>query len=289
MTYALNSHILDYAGGDAAIEVDACLSEAKVPGGRPVQTPAKVVLNVGPGGRSGPLPAVSCLMVTSGRFEQAKVAIDCYRSQTWQRRELVIVDQSGDGRLATWVKSLRDSSIRIFSQPRQLEPLGAMRNRCAAIARGHFLCQWDDDDLQHPLRIEMAMAAMAVTRASACMLFREMTWYTASGRVSVGERRPHENTLLAARRVMPTYPSLPAREAAPAVEALLARHSVILIDAPELYVYVAHGNNTWPASHMEGIWKKSTERFEGTEADAMLSRLAHAYPIDAYPTVHEAA
>jgi hypothetical protein len=290
MTDTLNSQILGYAGGDAAIEVRAYYSEAEFEGGRPMVSPATFLLNVGPELHSGRLPAVSCLMVTDGRVEQAKLAVACYRDQTWPKRELVIIDRSSNSTLATWVKSLHDPSIRIFSQRRDVESLGAARNRAAAIARGHFLCQWDDGDLQHPLRIEMAMAAMAVSHAPAAMLFRQMTWDAGRNRVAIGARRPHENTLIAARRAMPTYPSLDEHHEAPAVEALLARHRAVLIDAPELSVDVAHGQGSWPNGGTANGWQKATERFEGDAARRVLAALRRAYPaMDTYPVERQAA
>jgi Glycosyl transferase family 2 len=282
MTTRFNSDLLAYRAGDQTISVDAYVREGRREGEKVFIAPAKLELHLGPGKRQGPLPLVSCLMVTKNRPVLAKIAVGCYRAQTWPNRELVILDESSDGVLATWIAGLNDRSIRHLPIAATAETLGALRNRSVAAARGAFVCQWDDDDLQHPARIELAMAAMAATRAPASRLFRQMIWYLGEKRVAISPRRFHENTVLVAKRILPPYPPLRMGEDNAAIDRLAAGNRVVLLDIPELYIYGVHGRNTWPADHMDTFWETATERFEGADAAAILAKLATAYPIADY-------
>src|SRR5690606_5146342 len=110
---------------------------------------------------------VSCLMVTGGRAPLAAVAIQCFQAQTWAARELVIVDDAPDPALAETVRRLGDPAIRHIRLPPEGRTLGELRNLAIDAARGPFVCQWDDDDLYDPLRIEYQMRALAMTGTDA--------------------------------------------------------------------------------------------------------------------------
>ena len=73
-----------------------------------------------------------------------------------------------------------------------------------------------------------------------------------------------------------------------AIDALAAKNRVVLLDVPELYIYGVHGANTWPADHMDTFWETATERFEGADTAAVLSRLTTAYPIADYEAARNA-
>ena len=38
--------------------------------------------------------------------------------------------------------------------------LGELRNRSVELAQGHLVCQWDDDDRSHPMRLSVQVAAL---------------------------------------------------------------------------------------------------------------------------------
>lgn len=244
--------------------------------------PVETSLAIGPQARSGKLPLVSCLMVTKNRFRQAQLAIACYRRQTWPNRRLIILDQSADDRLGEWIGGLADPTIDFHQAHALPGALGALRNRSVELATGDFICQWDDDDLQHPARLELAMAAMAATKTAVSMLARELLWFPSLGRIGIARRRSHENTLLAARALMPPYPDLPRLEDTPVVGRLMNRHRVALLELPELYIYVAHGANTWDAAHMEEMWQSATGRADLAAESPLYRLLEHSFPLAEY-------
>ena len=244
--------------------------------------PISAHLEVGSDPSTHRWPFVSCVMVTRNRFEQAQLATNCFRRQTWQCRELVIFDTSEDDTFRQWVASLCDSRIKFTHLPGLMDSLGDMRNRAIEAAHGTHICQWDDDDLSHPARLEAQVASVRTTGAQVSMLLREMMWVPAWNGLSITRRRGHENTLLAEKAVLPSYPSLARFEDTPVVEHLMERQRVAYLDQPELYVYVSHGTNTWDEEHMLGIWKSSTNHFLGARYRWEISSLKNAYDFQSY-------
>jgi hypothetical protein len=114
-------------------------------------------------------------------------------------------------------------------------------------------------------------------------------WMPRSRRMAIRDPRPHENTLVCARAIMPAYPSLDKLEDTPLVDALMRTQTVSLLDLPELYVYVAHGANTWDEGHMENMWRLAAERFALQAYDDALMRLSRSYPIKEYTQALESA
>ena len=66
------------------------------------------------------------------------------------------------------------------------------------------------------------------------------------------------------------------------IEALLARERVVSLDAPELYVYIRHGENTFGLAHFTGLYNYSRRRWTGEHCNAELARLAGSLPVRAY-------
>ena len=87
-------------------------------------------------------PLVSCVMPTWNRRAFIPAAIDCFMKQTYENRELVILD---DGEEPIEDLIPKDSRIRyVFENRRRVT--GDKRNRVCALAKGPIICHWDDDD-----------------------------------------------------------------------------------------------------------------------------------------------
>lgn len=100
-------------------------------------------------------PQVSALMLTGKcpeRYALARVAVQCFQDQTWENRELVIVNH-GNESLANGDPRIRE--IRI-DRPADMT-LGDMRNLSLDLAQGEYILQWDDDDWHHPKRMQTMM------------------------------------------------------------------------------------------------------------------------------------
>lgn len=98
---------------------------------------------------------VSCLMVTANRRDLARRAIQCFENQTYQNKELVIVDD-GEEDYSLILEHLPPEQVKYVKLKKQPDfVLGKLRNRSLEEATGDYLIQWDDDDWYHPERIKI--------------------------------------------------------------------------------------------------------------------------------------
>jgi glycosyltransferase involved in cell wall biosynthesis len=211
-------------------------------------------------------PSISCLMVTrpaAGRLEGLKASLRGYVEQTHERRELVVViDAEAEAPAATAAKahiaSLRRDDIRVL-EPARGQTLGALRNISMANARGDVLCQWDDDDLDHPERLERQLEALVRSGAEGVCLQEVMQFFPAKRSLyctnwRATEAGAHPGTLMAWSSSPLAYPGAGERarlgEDLDVVLQVRRRGAFgVLAGAPHLYVYVSHGANSWDGEH----------------------------------------
>ncbi|MGX1135548.1 hypothetical protein RKD49_007738 [Streptomyces glaucescens] len=206
-----------------------------------------------------PAPAVSCLMVTKDRSSTARRAIACFRAQTYSHLELVVVEDGADDALEQHIRELGDPRIRHHRLPAEGRPLGELRNEAVARAAGPYVCQWDDDDLYDPERIETQMAAILALGAEACFLARERLWWPARHKLAISCARVWEGSMVCAKDRIPRYPALRRGEDTPVAEEVVRSCRVVSIDDPELYTYVCHGGNTFDEAHFAEHFEVATE------------------------------
>ncbi|MDB5829830.1 MAG: putative glycosyl transferase, family 2 [Variovorax sp.] len=196
-------------------------------------------------------PLVSCLCVTRHRVPWLRRAVACFMAQTHAHRELVLLYESDDDATRDYAATLApEATVRCIEVPAvPKRPLGALRNMAIAAARGDVIAQWDDDDWHSPARIEAQLAAMREHGRPACVLYR-WTLYDAVARQSyVSLQRAWEGSIVSQRDAIPAYPEWVRGEDVPVIKAMLDAQQLVLLDAPELYVYIHHGTNTWHSAH----------------------------------------
>ncbi len=100
---------------------------------------------------------VSVILLTGNRSENLQRALDCVQQQTYQNRELVIVDNASDDDTATWLLAQADPNTKVIR-------LGEVHTQAAALNIGvgaatgdlvAFLeddCEWSVDYLEHQVR-----------------------------------------------------------------------------------------------------------------------------------------
>jgi len=206
---------------------------------------------------------VSCVMVTlPDRRAMMARAIEAWIGQTHGDRELIVVIDQGPpeahaAALATIAAFGRDD-IRTVIPGRPLS-LGVLRNLAVAQACGDVICQWDDDDLHHPRRIERQLAAMTQAGDAAAVL-QEVMLYRAQARTLHGMNWAATpagglpGTLMCRREAMPAYaetgPAAALGEDLDLLQRLRTGPGVrLMAGEPHLYVYVTHGANSWPPEH----------------------------------------
>jgi glycosyltransferase involved in cell wall biosynthesis len=214
-------------------------------------------------------PLVSAMMVTKNRSELAKRALQCFLRQTYPVKELVILDDGEDLLLENVVRGLEDKRVKFFRIPSTGKTLGELRNAALALTRGEYVCQWDDDDISDPQRLEVQMAAILVHHVDACLLQRHIVWFPDAHRLAISEVRRWESSFVCRKSKVPAYPILSKGEDTPVIEEI-AKGKYLWLDYPRLYVYVYHGKNTWDTSHFDVIWQASSRRFEGAAYDKIM-------------------
>ena len=253
---------------------------ALVQGGRHIAESSLNARQCAPLGESSPL--VSCLMVTRNRSGLARCATNSFRAQTYPSRELVILDDGQDRELEIFVQSLADPRIRYLRLPDAGATLGALRNQAVALARGTYICQWDDDDLYHPARLEMQMTALVAMRADACFLNRWVIWWPKQKRLAVSMQRIWEGSMLCLKSKMGLYPTIRRGEDTPVAEQIVQTERVVVLDQPRLYVYIVHEGNTFESSHFESHWESASQQFSGAGYERVMQELGKGLNFDDY-------
>lgn len=236
--------------------------------------------------RKGVLPRISCLMPTRNRFRLAQQAIRCFLEQTYPNREMIILDNSETDELQDWVAALGEPSLRYFRKAGRRIPLGSLRNLSMQEATGDFVTNWDDDDLSHPQRLEIQMAALWVHQADACLLQCQYLWYPQPKRLAISNIRLWENSSLLRKSCVPEYDTDAWKgEDTAAIEHIVNHHRVIHLYAPHLYINLVHGANSFQDEHWSRHWQSAQSRFTGERYTVQLAELARSLRFD--PAAYE--
>ena len=116
-------------------------------------------------------PLVSCVCPTGNRQSLIMMAIDCFLSQTYPNKELIVLD---DGVSPTSVPC--HPSIKYHRHVGPKLTTGAKRNLCNELAAGEVICNWDDDDWSHPSRVSVQVNHL-VTSGKAFTGFGQMYFH----------------------------------------------------------------------------------------------------------------
>jgi glycosyltransferase involved in cell wall biosynthesis len=211
------------------------------------------------------LPLISCLMVTPAsetRWPFVQRSITDYCRQSHSAKELIIVlDNPSDPdkyRIEAYIQGLKRDDVRLVNESPKVS-LGALRNSSIRNAQGPILCQWDDDDLHHPRRLELQVGELLRQDAGAIYLkniphlfprTREVYW------VNWGhtKMRGHPGTLMYRKDIGIQYPEEGEHsqrgEDSQVLYQLNKKTRVAFHDNPiGLYVYIFHGSNTFHFEH----------------------------------------
>lgn len=213
-------------------------------------------------------PAVSCLLPSNRSLALLERSVACYCAQSYANRELVLVsDGPAEHRaaLASLVRRLDRDDVRFVSLDEPCRSLAELRNVTLDHAAGDILCQWDEDDLYHPLRIERQVASLQQSGVVANCLSEHLhyfavdheaywiDWNNVAPRFGLSYRvLPGSLVCWAseAGRYATTGPRVDLGEDSAFLEDLIARGPVEAVSGePHLYVYSYHGGNAYPLSH----------------------------------------
>lgn len=196
-------------------------------------------------------PLVSALMITGKcdeRYALARVAVRCFFEQTWESKELIVINHGGIS-LATGDPRLRE--IRVERTPDMT--LGDLRNLALENASGEYLIQWDDDDFHDPQRMATMMAYR--DQAEVVTIGWQIRFNLLTGSAYYHHLPGGQQMAILHRANLPyRYPFLNSREDTLFLGQFNSR---FVIDnapgepvTPLLYVRLFHGRNIWDEAHV---------------------------------------
>jgi glycosyltransferase involved in cell wall biosynthesis len=231
---------------------------------------------------------ISCLTVTrEGKLEELGRAVRCFDYQTLTDRELVIVHDGGD-ELDRGIRGLADrypDSIIVIERAEPGLSLGVLRNVSVELASHELVCQWDDDDLYHPRRLELQAEELHRHHADFCFFTDQLHYFEPTGEMYwddwTAEDYPMsliQGTLLGYKDRLGSYADLERGEDTPVVLDLVERGCRVaqLRDRGYLYIYVYNGKNAWGLEHHAAIsaWKRRPKEALLEHESALRSHLA---------------
>ncbi len=115
-------------------------------------------------------PTVACVMLTRDRPEYARLALECFRSQTYENKRLVIFDTGSMDDLAT------DDGLIVHIKGLRGRTIGELRNAANTHSKADIIIHFDDDDWSQPNRIAEQVALLQSSGAD-CVGYREMLFW----------------------------------------------------------------------------------------------------------------
>ncbi|MCP4262042.1 MAG: glycosyltransferase family 2 protein [Planctomycetes bacterium] len=213
------------------------------------------------------LPKISCLTATYNRLFHLKQAIQCYCDQTYPNKELVVVSEAGPPyteAIVRYVNSLKRPDIRLIFPKEEQLTLGKIRNISLNAAEGEIVCQWDDDDLYHPQRLQVQADYLLSEGAGACFMTDQLQYFWDDAEMYWVDWGPC-NMFDPLRKLIPgtmmmfkdpqyRYPEegelANAGEDSVFVERIFGKLQIAALRGQgHLYIYSYHGSNTFSEDH----------------------------------------
>jgi len=224
-------------------------------------------------------------MVTQEKkFDNAKVAINCFHQQDFKNKELVIIHDSGenfDYLLRTFSQQYPNDKIVIYSADTGMS-LGDLRNLSLDKAKHPIICQWDDDDLYHPKRLTIQYEKLSKDNADFCFFTDQLHWFKDDG-VFYWDDWNEENypmnliqgTIMGRKSALTRYPSLDRGEDTSVTINLVEQGFKVttLENVGYLYIYVYDGKNVWGEDHHIAI--SQMKRYNQIRLEANKKSLIH--------------
>ena len=204
-------------------------------------------------------PLVSCLMLTYNRFTPFKKAVQCFLDQTYENKELIIVN-SGDER---YTKKITDHIISILCDDNNIHlynvdrtSIGNLRNIGLYNSNGEYVMVFDDDDYHHPQRIEKQIAPCLKSNIQGTILRNFKAVYKNRifpDKVYICTMLPGLEGTLLFKKSDVRYPDMDQGEDTGFLKRLKeASNTILIIDEPyDMYHYNFYGKNTVSKSHFQ--------------------------------------
>jgi peroxiredoxin len=204
------------------------------------------------------LPLVSVILTTRERPQFLPLALECYRRQTYPRRELIVVDDGSQ--YPADEGAVKAAGGRLVRMPDRT-PLGDKLNRGVQEAYGQLFHKWDDDDWYAPDFLHVMVSAYLqrrdqIGRSPVAYQIRSLWFDLAEWRIlDWSNPDPSGGTLLCAREGWERWPFRQSGDDMWFVaDQLAVGVSTVPVYAPELYLYVRHDSCAGGPDHLWLRW-----------------------------------
>ena len=187
-----------------------------------------------PSMKSGDLPLISCVMVVADPQQSLHLAIQCFLTQTYPHKELVIVAPQPEPAIEAAISSLPNVQLHYPGASTELS-LDQLQALALEKAGGSYICQWQADHLAHPLRLEGQMGALQSLQAEVCFCVRLLLYDSNSQAFAVSGYRTWEHSFLGHKRLLTQYPCQYLGCESSSIVNLSYDGAVALLDRPHLY------------------------------------------------------
>lgn len=207
------------------------------------------------------MPLISCLCLTRNRPKFLKRAIQCFISQTYINKELVVVYLKNDVATSEVLLTVDNICIRSVEVDSDLNlSTGELRNLSIEHSYGEYFCQWDDDDWNNCERLQIQMDGILYSNKEASILPRWFMYDEGKKEAYLSNYGPWAASVLCSKSIITdklNYPKLNKMEDSRFLGKLLKINCLYPIQVPQLYIYVYHGNNTWDEEHFNKMFSRS--------------------------------
>lgn len=182
-------------------------------------------------------PLVSAIMLAGqSPIEDIYLAIECFRSQTYPYKELIIVNNARNHLEASELNIKAERNIFLLDTPTKYFA-GMARNYGIASANGQILAQFDPDYWYAPNRLEIQIANLAENEAHVIFLTSTLSYSLVSGlsEYNINDSNRILNTMVFIRPLDIDYPNINKSEEYGLLEKLSkAQAKIISIESPDL-------------------------------------------------------
>jgi glycosyltransferase involved in cell wall biosynthesis len=186
---------------------------------------------------------VSCILATGDRLRFLRQAIRFFLRQSYREAELIVVDGGRESAVELCAGLLAVRHIRVSPE----SSLGTRLNLGIERARGSILQKIDDDDFYHPSFLERAVETLERSQAGTVVAW-DCFHVLLAGQTALrfsGHGWAAGGTLCFHREL---WERTPFRDRSRAVDYFFfqdANPRIQRVCAPEMYMLVRHGANTW--------------------------------------------
>jgi glycosyltransferase involved in cell wall biosynthesis len=187
---------------------------------------------------------VSCILPTRNRPQFLAQAIRCFQCQTYPLSELIVIDD-GEHPVADLCASV---SGLVYVRLDRRTPTGTKLNVGVEHARGSVLQKLDDDDYYHPHFLELSVSSLPVKQRDQMIVAWDCFLILLVGQRSLrysGHGWAAGGTLLFSRKL---WSRRSFRALTRGSDSMFRRDHgdrIARVCAPEHYILVRHGRNTW--------------------------------------------